>query len=93
MRAEFEPLMKYLSDSIGQKVTLYIAKDYGDLRTQMEAGTVDIGSFSPKKIDQVVYGVFGGGAILYGATHSLYNSVPFAMLLIMALLSRPPRTA
>lgn len=38
MRAEFEPLMKYLSDAIGQKVTLYIAKDYGDLRTQMENG-------------------------------------------------------
>src|SRR5713226_5487981 len=47
MRAEFEPLMKYLSESIGQKVTLYIAKDYGDLRTQMENGRVDIGSFSP----------------------------------------------
>lgn len=47
MRVEFEPLMTYLSDSIGQKVVLYIAKDYGDLRTQMEAGTVDIGSFSP----------------------------------------------
>src|SRR5947199_10230617 len=47
MRAEFEPLMNYLSESIGQKVTLYIAKDYGDLRTQMENGAVDIGSFSP----------------------------------------------
>ncbi len=47
MRAEFEPLMKYLSDALGQKVTLYIAKDYGDLRTQMENGSVDIGSFSP----------------------------------------------
>lgn len=47
MRAEFEPLMTYLSDAIGQKVTLYIAKNYGDLRTQMEAGAVDIGSFSP----------------------------------------------
>src|SRR6059058_1222264 len=47
MRAEFEPLMNYLSDSIGQKVTLHIAKDYGDLRTQMENGSVDIGSFSP----------------------------------------------
>jgi phosphate/phosphite/phosphonate ABC transporter binding protein len=47
MRIEFEPLMTYLSDSIGQKVVLYIAKDYGDLRTQMEAGAVDIGSFSP----------------------------------------------
>lgn len=47
MRAEFEPLMTYLSEAIGQKVVLYIAKNYGDLRTQMEAGTVDIGSFSP----------------------------------------------
>lgn len=47
MRVEFEPLMTYLSNAIGQKVVLYIAKNYGDLRTQMEAGTVDIGSFSP----------------------------------------------
>src|SRR5713226_7666384 len=47
MRAEFEPLMAYLSEAIGRNVVLYIAKDYGDLRTQMEAGTVDIGSFSP----------------------------------------------
>src|SRR5712692_3098723 len=47
MRTEFEPLMNYLSDSLGQKVTLYIAKDYGDLRTQMENGSVDVGSFSP----------------------------------------------
>jgi phosphate/phosphite/phosphonate ABC transporter binding protein len=47
MRAEFEPLMTYLSDAIGEKVVLYIAKDYGDLRTQMESGAVDIGSFSP----------------------------------------------
>jgi phosphate/phosphite/phosphonate ABC transporter binding protein len=47
MRAEFEPLAACLSDSIGQRVVLYIAKDYGDLRTQMEAGAVDIGSFSP----------------------------------------------
>src|SRR6266852_8827658 len=47
MRNEFEPLMTYLSDALGQKVVLYVAKDYGDLRTQMEAGSVDIGSFSP----------------------------------------------
>ena len=47
MRAEFEPLMTYLSNALGQKVTLYIAKDYGDLRTQMESGSVDIGSYSP----------------------------------------------
>jgi phosphate/phosphite/phosphonate ABC transporter binding protein len=46
-RVEFEPLTAYLSDAIGQKVVLYVAKDYGDLRTQMEAGEVDIGSYSP----------------------------------------------
>ena len=46
-RMEFEPLMSYLSDALGEKVNLYVAKDYGDLRTQMEAGEVDIGSFSP----------------------------------------------
>jgi len=47
MRAEFEPLMAYLSDVLARKVGLYIAKDYGDLRTQMESGAVDVGSFSP----------------------------------------------
>lgn len=47
MRVEFDPLMTYLSDCIGQKVVLYVAKDYGDLRTQMESGAVDIGTFSP----------------------------------------------
>jgi phosphate/phosphite/phosphonate ABC transporter binding protein len=47
MRTEFDPLAAYLSEAIGQKVVLYVAKDYGELRTQMEAGTVDIGSFSP----------------------------------------------
>jgi phosphate/phosphite/phosphonate ABC transporter binding protein len=39
--------MAYLSDATGQRVVLYVAKDYGDLRTQMESGSVDIGSFSP----------------------------------------------
>ena len=47
MRSEFEPLIAYLSQAIGRKVRLYIARDYGDLRTQMESGAVDIGSFSP----------------------------------------------
>lgn len=47
MRSEFEPLTTYLSQAIGRKVRLYIARDYGDLRTQMESGAVDIGSFSP----------------------------------------------
>jgi phosphate/phosphite/phosphonate ABC transporter binding protein len=46
-RAEFEPLMAYLSSAMGRPVVLYVAADYGDLRTQMEAGAVDIGSFSP----------------------------------------------
>jgi phosphate/phosphite/phosphonate ABC transporter binding protein len=46
-RTEFEPLMAYLSSALGRGVVLYVAKDYGDLRTQMEAGSVDIGSFSP----------------------------------------------
>ena len=47
MREEFQPLMDYMTKSTGIKVTLYIAKSYGDLRDQMEAGKVDIGSFSP----------------------------------------------
>ena len=47
MRAEFQPLMDYLTKSTGIEVTLYIAKNYGDLREQIEAGKVDIGSFSP----------------------------------------------
>jgi phosphate/phosphite/phosphonate ABC transporter binding protein len=47
MRLEFAPLTAYLSEAIGQPVTLYVAKDYGDLRTQLENGSVDIGSFSP----------------------------------------------
>jgi phosphate/phosphite/phosphonate ABC transporter binding protein len=47
MKEEFQPLMDYLTKSTGIEVTLYIAKTYGDLREQMEAGKVDIGSFSP----------------------------------------------
>src|SRR2546429_8681882 len=47
MRAEFEPLMNYLSVAIVQKVRLYIAIDYDDLRTQMENGSVDIGRLLP----------------------------------------------
>jgi phosphate/phosphite/phosphonate ABC transporter binding protein len=46
-RSEFEPLVEYLSSATSQKVTLYVARNYGDLRTQMDAGDVDIGSFSP----------------------------------------------
>ena len=47
MQADFDPLMTYLSQALGRKVVLYVAKDYGDLRVQMESGAVDIGSFSP----------------------------------------------
>ena len=39
--------MEYLTEHVGARVVLYIATNYGDLRTQMERGTVDIGSFSP----------------------------------------------
>src|SRR5713101_6741564 len=47
MRAELEPLMTYLSSTIGRMVSLYVAKDDDDLRTLMEAGAVDVGAFSP----------------------------------------------
>jgi len=47
MRAELEPLMTYLSSTIGRMVSLYVANGDADLRTQMEAGAVDVGSFSP----------------------------------------------
>jgi phosphate/phosphite/phosphonate ABC transporter binding protein len=57
MRDEFQPLMEYMTKAIGTEVTLYIAKNYGDLREQMEAGKVDIGSFTPfVYIDAVVGG-------------------------------------
>lgn len=46
-RAELEPLMTYLSGALGRTVSLYIAKDDGDLRTRMEAGALDVGNFSP----------------------------------------------
>jgi phosphate/phosphite/phosphonate ABC transporter binding protein len=39
--------MASLSGALGRPVVLYVAKDYGDLRTQLESGAVDIGSFSP----------------------------------------------
>jgi len=47
MQADFDPLMAYLSQALGRKVVLYVARDYGDLRVQMESGAVDIGSYSP----------------------------------------------
>jgi len=78
MRAEFEPLMAYLSEAIGQKVVLYIAKDYGDLRTQMEAGTVDIGSFSPFAYVDAVK----GGKIRIIAQSILDHSATYRGLII-----------
>jgi phosphonate transport system substrate-binding protein len=47
MQAEAELLATYLSNTIGRKVNAYIAKNEGDLRAQIELGTVDVGSFSP----------------------------------------------
>ncbi|HVM61940.1 MAG TPA: phosphate/phosphite/phosphonate ABC transporter substrate-binding protein [Verrucomicrobiae bacterium] len=82
-RAEFEPLAIYLSDAIGQKVVLYVAKNYGDLRTQMEAGTVDIGSFSPfayvdaergGKIRIIAQSVIDGSATYRGIIVARKNS-------------------
>jgi len=46
-RAEFDPLVAYLSNTIGRTVSLYVAGDDADLRTQMEAGAVDAGCFLP----------------------------------------------
>ncbi len=78
MRAEFEPLMAYLSEAVGRKVVLYIAKDYGDLRTQMEAGTVDIGSFSPFAYVDAVK----GGKIRIIAQSILDHSATYRGLII-----------
>ena len=46
-QAELEPLMTYLSKAMGQTVSLYIFKDEVELRTRMEAGTLDVANFSP----------------------------------------------
>ncbi len=73
MQAEFEPLMTYLSESIGQPVVLYIAKDYGDLRVKMEEGTVDIGSFSPFAYVDAVK----GGKIRIIAQSLMYGSATY----------------
>jgi len=78
MRAEFEPLMEYLSGAIGRKVLLYIAKNYGDLRTQMEAGAVDIGSFSPFAYVDAA----GGGKIRIIVQSILDHSATYRGLII-----------
>lgn len=46
-RAEMAPLLTYLSGALGRAVSLYIARDDDDLRTQMDAGALDVGAFSP----------------------------------------------
>ncbi len=75
MRAEFQPLMDYLGEQVGIKTVLYIAKNYGDLRTQLETGAVDIGSFSPAayidaaaggKIRIIAQSIIGGSAFYTG---------------------------
>lgn len=78
MRAEFEPLMAYLSEAVGRKVVLYIAKNYGDLRTQMEAGAVDIGSFSPFAYVDAVK----GGKIRIVAQSILEHSATYRGLVV-----------
>jgi len=44
MVKEFQPLMGYMTNSTGNKVTLHIAESYGDLRDQMEAGAIRLGT-------------------------------------------------
>ena len=46
-RADFEALTTFLSSTVGRTFGLYIAKDSDDLRARIEAGTVDLASFSP----------------------------------------------
>lgn len=47
MHASFDPILSALSRHMGERVNLYIAKDYSDLSEKMKAGLVDIGAFSP----------------------------------------------
>lgn len=47
MHASFDPILSELSRHMGERVNLYIAKDYSDLSEKMKAGLVDIGAFSP----------------------------------------------
>ncbi len=78
MKEEFQPLMDYLTRTTGIDVTLYIAKSYGDLREQMEAGKVDIGSFSPfAYVDAVT-----GGKIKIIAQSILDHSAFYTGLII-----------
>jgi phosphate/phosphite/phosphonate ABC transporter binding protein len=47
MHDSYDPILAELSVRLGEKVTLYIAKDYSDLSEKMRAGLVDIGAYSP----------------------------------------------
>ena len=84
LRAEVEPLTAYLSSAIGQKVSLYAAKDERDLRVQMEAGVVDVGSFSPFAYVEAAR----GGKIRVIAQSVLNGSATYAGLIIKRFDSR-----
>jgi phosphonate transport system substrate-binding protein len=82
-QAAFEPLMTYLSTALGQTVSLYIAKDEGDLRTRMEAGVVDVAAFSPfayvdaargGKIRIIAQSVLNGSATYRGLIIKRFDS-------------------
>lgn len=47
MHQDFDPLAQYLTQALGRVVVLEVTPDYGALRTRMDQGEVDIGSFSP----------------------------------------------
>ncbi len=83
VRAEIELLTAYLSSAIGRRVNLYVAKDERDLRVQMEAGVVDVGSFSPVayveaarggKIRVIAQSVLNGSATYPGLIIKRFDS-------------------
>ncbi len=83
VRAEIELLTAYLSSAIGRRVSLYVAKDERDLRVQMEAGVVDVGSFSPVayveaarggKIRVIAQSVLNGSATYPGLIIKRFDS-------------------
>ena len=82
-QAEFQPLMTYLSKTMGQTVSLYIVKNEVDLRTKMEAGAVDVANFSPfayveaargGKIRIVAESVLNGSATYRGIIIKRFDS-------------------
>lgn len=44
---ELKPLMDYLTEKMGVKVTLYVAENYAKLGEELMAGRVDFGKFAP----------------------------------------------